>query len=118
MPTKVNSISELLVAVLPSGVNLIDCADSCGDTCGDTDCPGGCSGPASGCTNTSKGMGSVACFQWIVDPAALVELQNILVGALARTEVLRLVNAGRPSKEKVNELEKRFSAAVEAVRKR
>lgn len=118
MPKTVNKISELIIAVLPSGVNVVDCEDTCGDTCGDTDCPGGCSGPDSGCTNTSKGMDSLACVNWIIDPEALVELQGVLISALARTEELRLIQSDRTAEQKVEELEQRFNAAVAAVRGR
>ena len=114
MPAQVNSISELIIAVLPASVNLYDCDGSCG---GDT-CVAGCSGPASGCTNTSKGLDSAQCFDWLIDPAVLIELQNVLVSALVRTEELRIVNGERSSNEKMGELEKRFSAAVAAVRNR
>ncbi len=113
MPQKINSVSELLIAVLPSAINLNDCDDSCGDSI--NDCPGGCS-DNTGCTNNSKGMDSAQCYNWAIDPAALVELQGVLVSALARTEELRIIRSERTNQEKIDELEKRFSAAVAAVR--
>src|ERR1017187_2723951 len=99
MPKAVNSISELIMAVLPSSVHL----GALG-----ADCDAGCSNPGSGCTNNSGGGDTVEAVKWIIDPAALVELQGILVGALARTEELRVLNEERPTETKLAELESRF----------
>jgi len=109
MPKTVNNISELIIAVLPTSVHL----GALG-----ADCDAGCSNPGSGCTNNSGGGGSTACVNWIIDPAVLVELQGILVSALARTEELRVLNEKRPTESKIAELENRFKAALAAVRGR
>lgn len=109
MAKVVKNISELIIAVLPESVHLGAL---------NADCDAGCSNPGSGCTNNSGGAGSNECVNWKIDPASLVELESVLVSALARTEELRLLNEERPTETKIAELERKFKAAVAAVRAR
>jgi len=104
-------VRDLMISVVPEGAGVADCGD-CTGACSnaDTDCPGGCS-------NADSHFHTDGCFQYLIDPGDLVELQSLLAAAVARVNLIGTEPAVRPrSLGEINELEAKLTRALEDLR--